>query len=162
MGVDSRPFSRGVPLSAHLSAVFMAMLLAVGGVLGYQSYTGTIEVIESTTDQRLQRIEQISSSRVRSLMAPAEELADLLSVTDITQRGTFTESRRAWPLMMRSLDTAEDVTAVFVGNALGEFMLMRRVPPGSPAAERFEAPDGSRYLVQRLSLAGRTSRHDDR
>jgi HD-GYP domain-containing protein (c-di-GMP phosphodiesterase class II) len=153
MGVDARPFSRGVPLSAHLSAVFMAMLLAVGGVLGYQSYTGTIEVIESTTDQRLQRIEQISSSRVRSLMAPAEELADLLSVTDITQRGTFTESRRAWPLMMRSLDMAEDVTAVFVGNALGEFMLMRRVPPGSPAAERFEAPDGSRYLVQRLSLA---------
>lgn len=152
MGLKFRPFANGVPLRVHLSAAFMVMLLAVGGVLGYQSYTGTIEVIESTTDQRLQRIEQISSSRVRTILAPAEELANLLSVTDITNRGTFTQSRRGWPLMIRSLDTAKDVTAVFVGNAIGEFMLMRRMVPGTPAAERFNPPEGSRYMVQRLRL----------
>jgi len=54
------------------------------------------------------------------------------------------------PALLRGLNRSENITAVFVGNQQGDFMLVRRLPADPNLAARFNAPEGTAYIVQVL------------
>ena len=137
-------------LQVHLSTIFLFVLISVCSLIGVVSYNYALKLTEASTNSLLDQVNRVSIAETRALFLPAESVANLLSSNGNLGATTLKNRMQSIPVLLRGLNRSENITAVFVGNEQGDFMLVRRMPTDPDLAARFNAPEGPAYIVQVL------------
>jgi HD-GYP domain-containing protein (c-di-GMP phosphodiesterase class II) len=139
-----------VSLQLLLSAVFVALITLLAAVLGTLAYRDAVEIIDDSGRQLLTRISVTAENRARSVFGPAKSVANVLATSSQLGKGETAERLLGLNALVTGLQQSPYITAVYAGNAEGDFLLARRVPQDAEARARFDPPDGTTYIVQSL------------
>ncbi|HAE00025.1 MAG TPA: hypothetical protein DCG04_00815, partial [Rhodospirillaceae bacterium] len=115
-------------LQVHLSTIFLFVLISVCSLIGVVSYNYALKLTEASTNSLLDQVNRVSIAETRALFLPAESVANLLSSNGNLGATTLKNRMQSIPVLLRGLNRSENITAVFVGNEQGDFMLVRRMP----------------------------------
>jgi hypothetical protein len=137
-------------LQVHLSTIFLFVVISVCLLIGAISYNYALKLTDTSTNSLLDQVNRVSVAETRALFLPAESVANLLSSNGNLGTTALKNRMQSIPALLRGLNRSENITAVFVGNQQGDFMLVRRLPADPNLAARFNAPEGTAYIVQVL------------
>lgn len=143
------PSPRRFPLHVHITARFLILLLAVGGVMGGLGYTVNRDILRRSAGAFSERVGRDMLREMRSIIGPTEMATRLLSHHAVTQATSLEQRLEHLRFMVEALAHSAELTALYVGYANGDFLLLRRV---ASAAERNElaAPDQTVFLLQSI------------
>ena len=155
MSFEQIAMKRRFPLRVHISALFLFLILIVGGVVGGLGYKISQEILESTAADLSRRIDREILENFTSLIAPAEVTTRLLSLDRVAQEGSLEGRLASLRLMRELLDSSAALTSLYVGYENGDFFMLRRL---AEAAEfrQFDAPDETAYVVQSIERTSNT------
>ena len=144
---------RRFPLHVHISTLFVALILLVGGVIGGLGYRGSHEILETTAGDLNTRIGRETLGEFTNLIGPAEMATRLVSYDGITRTGSLAERLNYLGFMRAALDNSAALTSIYVGYGNGDFFMLRRFD--SPAeGQSFNAPPQAVYMVQSIERSG--------
>lgn len=145
------------PLHVHISTLFLALILLVGGLLGGAGYLTTRNLLEASADEISRRAAQQIAARIEAALAPAEMAIGIATQGPLAHATTHTERMALLPALRESLTRSPAASALYAGYADGDFFMMRKLPEPGP---RFGAPADAAFLVQSIdvNVAGRSGR----
>ncbi len=139
-----------VPSGLLISALVVAAMLFLSGLLAYQASTTAREAIFAASEDSAQRIGLIISERVRRIVDPADAIIRQLAFDPITAATSLPARMRRLPVLARVLEQNALLSAVFIGYPDGQFLLVR--PLRDPVIrQRLGAPATAAFLVQSMS-----------
>jgi len=144
--------TRRFPLHIHLSTLFLALTLLVGGVIGWMGYQVSREILDSTARDLEARIELDLQSDFLALIQPAELAAQVLSVTSLVEEQSLEGRLARLPLLRELLNASPALTSLYVGYDSGDFFLVRRLW-NDDDRRLFKAPEQAAFLVQSIENA---------
>ncbi len=134
-------------LQFHLSVVFLALVLTVGSVIGWLTYSRMGDVIADASGNLFNVTSTEALAGLERLYAPAELAAEVLARHDITWAETLAERLAHMPVLAGFLDEAPALAGLFVGYDDGDFVML--VPVRDEAARRrYAPPAGTSFVVQ--------------
>ena len=137
------------PLHIHISTLFLALLLIVGGVIGTLGYRISRNILESTASELSSRIGRETQRDFTSIISPVEMVTRLLSMDGITRAKSFGERMENIGLMREALINSSELTSLYVGYGNGDFFLIRRLWNDADRS-RFAAPERTAFIVQSI------------
>ncbi|MFT3849947.1 MAG: HD domain-containing phosphohydrolase [Propionivibrio sp.] len=143
---------RCFPLHILISALFLILMLAVGGAIGGLGYTISRNILKTTSIELTSRIGRETLREFTRIIGPAEMAARLISLDDVTQAQSLEERLGDLGIMREALNNSSELTSLYVGYANGDFFLLRRIS-NDVERESFEAPTGTAYIVQSIDRA---------
>ena len=145
---------RRFPLYLTLAAVFVTMFVAFGlALIGFfHSESKRIELLGA--DDLMDRISRHIQTSIAELYQPAQGLVDIASKTRGLALPTLEERLESLHALTEALRLNPDISSIFVGYEDGDFFLVRSVGDRRVAAERLDAPEGSRFAVQSIERGG--------
>lgn len=146
----SEPSRLRFSLQVHLSTIFLFVVISVCLLIGAISYKYAVKLSDTSTDSLVSQVSRVSTVETRALFLPAENVANLLASNVNLGEKMMQRRIRSIPALLQGLNTSKNITSVFVGNEEGDFMLARRLPSDPALAERFNAPEGTVYVIQVL------------
>ncbi len=144
--------TRRFPLHIHLSTLFLALTLLVGGVIGWLGYQVSREILDSTARDLEARIELDLQSDFLALIQPAELAAQVLSVTSLVEEQSLEGRLARLPLLRELLNASPALTSLYVGYASGDFFMVRRLW-NDDDRHLLKAPEQAAFLVQSIENA---------
>ncbi len=144
---------RRFPLHTHISTLFLALLLIIGGVIGSLGYKISGDILSSTASELSLRIGRETQREFTSLFRPAEMAARLLRLGAITQAGSLEQRLENLGVMREALINSSELTSLYVGYANGDFFLFRRLWNDGDR-EYFAAPPQASFIVQSIEHVG--------
>lgn len=145
------------PLHVHLAVLFVSLVVAVGGTVGWIGVRSVNATLESVAVDLVDRAARATSGAIDGLVAPAE-LGTRLGAVGPLGLDRDPDARMAHLEPMRRLvDDASAVSAVYVGTTAGDFFYLRRVD--APDRERLGGPPGAAYLIQRIEREAARGRY---
>ncbi|MFZ4536304.1 HD domain-containing phosphohydrolase [Propionivibrio sp.] len=140
---------RRFPLHIHISTLFLALLLIVGGVIGGLGYKISSGILKSTANELSERIGREALREFANIIAPAEMATRLLSLDAVTQATSLEQRLENLGFMREALSNSSELTSLYVGYGNGDSFLVRRI---ANEAERndFAAPEQTDYIVQSI------------
>ena len=145
--------TRRFPLHVHISTLFIALILLVGGVIGGLGYKVSRDILESTASEINTRIGRETVSEFSNLIGPAEMATRLLSYGGITEAKSLEERLRNIGFMREALDNSQALTSLYVGYANGDFFMVRRIR-NEDDGKSFNAPPQAAFMVQSIDRQG--------
>ncbi|SDU16618.1 HD domain-containing phosphohydrolase [Halopseudomonas salegens] len=139
----------GLPVQWMLAGGIVLSLLAVMLVTVVQGYRGTSAAMLAAAEDSARQLAVIMDERAGRLISPAENTLHALAhdplgaATDIEQR------LERLPLLVEVLTANSTLSAVFIGYANGEFLLVRPLQGRNPALAQ-APPEQAAYLVQSM------------
>lgn len=140
---------RRYPLHVHISTLFLALILLVGGLIAYTSYRYASDMIENAAADLAQRVGRETLSEINRLLAPAEMAVGTLSYHPLAAAGTLGARMAHLELMSAVLNESAALSSVYFGYPGGDFFFMRRLSNDADRAT-LKAPPGTEYLVQSI------------
>lgn len=148
---------RRFPLHVHISTLFLALILILGGVIGTLSYQASREILETTASDLSTRISRETLSEFKNIIGPAEMATRLLSFDGISVTNSLEERLENLGFMREALNNSEALTSIYVGYGNGDFFMVRRIR-GESGRKFFNAPEGTAFIVQSIDRVGQTPR----
>ena len=148
---------RRFPLHVHISTLFLALILILGGVIGTLSYQASREILETTASDLSTRISRETLSEFKNIIGPAEMATRLLSFDGISVTNSLEERLENLGFMREALNNSEALTSIYVGYGNGDFFMVRRIR-GESGRKFFNAPEGTAFIVQSIDRVGETPR----
>lgn len=145
--------TRRFPLHVHISTLFFALILLVGGVIGVLGLKASRNILESTASEINTRIGREAASDFSNLIDPAEMATRLLSYDGITHAKSLDERLGNIGFMREALDNSQALTSLYVGYANGDFFMVRRIK-GESDQKAFGAPPQTAFMVQSIDRQG--------
>jgi len=145
--------TRRFPLHVHISTLFIALILLVGGVIGGLGFKVSRNILESTVNEINTRIGRETVGEFTNIIGPAEMATRLLSYDGITQANSLEERMRNIGLMREALDNSQALTSIYVGYANGDFFMVRRIS-NEDDGKSFNAPARTAFMVQSIDHEG--------
>jgi HD-GYP domain-containing protein (c-di-GMP phosphodiesterase class II) len=144
---------RRFPLHVHISTLFIALIVLIGGVIAGLGYKNSRDMIESSAEELNVRISRETLGEFTRIIGPAEMAARLLSHDGITHAGSLSERLKYLGLMREALNNSRALISVYVGYGNGDFFMLRRL---MDEADRqfFSAPEKAAYLAQSIEHTG--------
>ena len=142
---------RGFPLQVLIGLAIMFSTLVLCGVLAYQGYHGIKQALVAASAESTQQLGRTINERAQRLIDPVLSSIRLLAYDPISHAGTLQQRLDRLPLLTASLNANTMLSAVYVGYPNGEFLLVR-VLRNDAEKQELQAPPGSAYLVQSISL----------
>ncbi|NIF15419.1 HD domain-containing phosphohydrolase [Pantoea sp. Cy-639] len=138
-------------------AIMLGMLL-LGAALAWQGYLGIRQTLVAAAGDAAQQVGRTIDERARRLVDPVQSSIRLLAFDPIAD----TEEQRLarLPQLAESLEANRMLSAAYIGYPNGEFLLVRRLRDPQ-LLERFTAPAGTVFLVQRISRGGDGTMHGE-
>src|SRR6266850_6874685 len=141
-----RPGRRGLPLRVLVAGLFVALLAAAGlASVGY-GYVVTSRLLLSAGDEEFLHVAERTAGQVRDLLAPAQLLVQLLSRHRLAETASPAARLDSLPLLTTALNEHPEISAIYVGFASGEFLLVRSLRGGPPQIG--SVPPEAVFLVQ--------------
>jgi HD-GYP domain-containing protein (c-di-GMP phosphodiesterase class II) len=145
--------TRRFPLHVHISTLFIALILLVGGVIGGLGYRISSEILETTASELNTRVGRETVGEFAGIIAPAEMATRLLSYDGITQATSLEERLQNVGFMREALNNSSALTSLYVGYGNGDFFMVRRIWDETDG-KAFDAPEGSAFMVQSIDRQG--------
>lgn len=156
MPVKARDGKWRVPLHIHISALFTALLLFSGIILGTFNYLQTTQIILSGSSILFQRIEQQVQQDVRQTYQPIRHLLSWLALHDATQATNLDARLALLKPMAQALRDNPKLASLYLGYADGDFFMLR--PLRSEALkQRFQASSNAAFQVWSIDRSERGS-----
>lgn len=131
------------------SVVVLAMLLLMA-LMAYQLSTSARQAITTASSDSAQRISQLISERVHRIVDPADATLRLLAFDPVTTASSLAQRLRRLPVLVRTLNQNQLLSAVYVGYPDGQFLLVR--PLRNPELRtRMGAPPDAAFLLQSIA-----------
>jgi len=144
---------RGFSLQLLIALAIMLSTLVLGGVLAYQGYRGIEQSLVAATADSAHQLSRTINERAQRLIDPVLSSIRLLAYDPISQAATLAQRLDRLPLLVATLNANPMLSAVYVGYPNGEFLLVRELR-NDTVKQQLQAPPGSAYLVQSISLDG--------
>ncbi|WP_431777473.1 hypothetical protein [Ottowia caeni] len=155
-----------VPFEVLIASVVVTAMLLLTGLMAYQVGTSAQQAILSASDDSAYNMSQLIAERVNRIVEPADAAIRLLAFDPVATAPTLAIRLRRLPLLTRLLEQNQLISAVFIGYADGQFLLVRPLR-NEAMRERLEAPQGAAYVVQSVArengdvdMVGRWSHYD--
>ena len=145
--------TRRFPLHVHISTLFIALILLVGGVIGGLGYRISSEILETTANELNTRIGRETVGEFSNIIGPAEMATRLLSYDGITQARSLEERLLNLGFMREALNNSSALTSLYVGYGNGDFFMIRRIWDEADG-KVFDAPEKSAFMVQSIDHQG--------
>lgn len=149
-----------VPLHVLAAAGTTCLLVIMAIALGWNAYNSTRTVISSTVDETIRHISATLTSKIQSILIPAENQLRMLAFHQITSSRTQKERLRAVPLARTVLDSNPLMDAWYVGYANGDFILFRHLHD-STLRSVYRAPDKAELMVQTITTTDKGIRQGE-
>ncbi|WP_153147435.1 HD domain-containing phosphohydrolase [Dechloromonas sp. H13] len=140
---------RRFPLHVHISTLFVALILLVGGIIGGLGYRNSQTILQATAGELNTRISRETLEEFTSLIGPAEMAARLLSYDGVTQAKSLAERLKNLGFMREALNNSAALTSLYVGYGNGDFFMVRRFRDPAEGTT-FNAPPEAAYMVQSI------------
>ena len=137
------------PLHVHISTLFIALILLVGGVIGGLGYRISSEILETTASELNARIGRETVGEFSNIIGPAEMATRLLSYDGITQATSLEQRLQNIGFMREALNNSSALTSLYVGYGNGDFFMVRRIWDEADG-RTFDAPAQSAFMVQSI------------
>src|SRR5690606_20355493 len=94
-----------------------------------------------------ERIGEQTEQRVASLYGSSSTVVDLLAQHDFARAGSLQARLDSLPYLVKALQSHPAQSAIYAGDARGDFFLLRRYDAAALQA-RFDPPPGTVWVVQ--------------
>ena len=136
------------PLHIHISTLFLALTLLIGGLIGWHGYRTSAELVQTSASEQSTRIGQQIQEELRQALEPAEVALKLVRYHRITWGTTLAERLANLEFLAEALDGSSALSAIYVAYPNGDFFLLRRLNAREQGLTG--APADARYLVQSI------------
>ena len=146
-GRDTGRTGRGISLQWLVAlAIVLGMLL--GAALAWQGYRGIRQTLVAAAGDTAQQVGKTIDERARRLIDPVQSSIRLLAHNP----AAHTQAQRldSLPQLVETLNANRMLSAAYMGYPSGDFLLVRRLRDPQ-LLQRFAAPPGTAFLVQRVS-----------
>jgi hypothetical protein len=136
-------------LQFHLSVVFLLLVLTVGSVIGWLTYSRMNAVITEASRNLFSLTSTEAVAGLERLYAPAELAVEIIALHDITRAETHSERLPHVAFLSGFLDQSAALSSVYVGYDDGDFIML--VPTeNDEARSRYNAPADTVFVVQSI------------
>ncbi|WP_306149065.1 MULTISPECIES: HD domain-containing phosphohydrolase [unclassified Roseibium] len=136
-------------LQFHLSVVFLLLVLTVGSVIGWLTYSRMNAVITEASRNLFSLTSTEAVAGLERLYAPAELAVEIIALHDITRAETLSERLPHVAFLAGFLDQSAALSSVYVGYDDGDFIML--VPTeNDEARSRYNAPADTVFVVQSI------------
>ena len=139
-----------VPFEVAIALVVVVAMLLLTAVLVYQVGTSARQAIIAASDENAQHISQLISERVHRVVDPADATLRLLAFDPIVSAPDLAARLTRLPVLARLLEQNPLLSAVYIGYADGQFLLLRPLR-NVALRERLTAPAGAAFLLQSMA-----------
>ncbi|HEY7141564.1 MAG TPA: SpoIIE family protein phosphatase [Methylomirabilota bacterium] len=140
-------------LRVHISTLFVVVMTAAGlAIVGY-GYRATSRLLLAAGDDEFLHVAERTADHVRTLLAPARLLVELLARHRVTGAADLAARLESLPFLTTALAAHPEISAVYVGFGNGDFFLVRSLPEGT--RQSLGAPPEAAFLVQSLTATDR-------
>jgi HD-GYP domain-containing protein (c-di-GMP phosphodiesterase class II) len=147
----SKPFKhrRRFPLHIHITTLFLAVILLVGGIIAGVGFKLSRDMLETTATDLIDRIGRETSNELAALIEPAELAMNLVRHDTLSGADNFATRSERLPFLKEALLGVSALSSIYTGYANGDFFFLRQV---HDEAERlaFNAPEGTSYILQAI------------
>ncbi|WP_447734241.1 HD domain-containing phosphohydrolase [Pseudomonas shirazensis] len=144
---------RGFSLQVLIGLAIMFSTLTLGAVLAYQGYRSIEHTLLAASADTSRQLARTINERAQRLINPVLSSIRLLAHDSLAEAVTLQQRLDRLPLLAASLDANSMLSAVYVGYANGEFVLLRALRDKADS-QSVHAPAGAAYLMQSISLDG--------
>lgn len=141
------------PLHVHISTLFLALTLLIGGLIGWHGYRTSAELVQASASEQSARIGRQVQEEFRNALEPAEMAIKLVRYHSITWSPSLAERLASLEFLWEALDGSPALSAIYVGYPGGDFFLLRRLNAREQGLTG--APAEARYLVQSIERGAR-------
>jgi adenylate cyclase len=143
------------PLTLHISTLFLFVTGIVAMTIGLLAFNATDKILRDGAQEKVDHIAIQTTAHLRNLVASPELSVKLLSNSTITEATSLRERMKYLALFRGALLDNEQVAAIYVGYANGDFFLLR---PLHSEIERnkYNAPADTQFMVQSIEHQGNT------
>src|SRR5262245_32323334 len=142
-----RPRRRRFRLRVHIATLFLVLIAVAGlAIVGY-GYRATSRLLLSAGDDEFAHVAEQTANQVRSLLAPARLLAELLAKHRLTRTTGLAARLESLPLLTTALTAHPEISAVYVGFGDGDFFLVRSLS-NEGVRRTLGGPSEAAFLVQ--------------
>ena len=145
----NRPTKRRIALHVQISTIFLLLVMLVAGAIGGYGYFTSRSMLESTTTDLVAKINHDTAGQINNTISSVSAAVNLLARTQLP-RATTDEARVArLPLLHKMLKTSAAMVSIYAAYGSGDFFMLRRIRSENDA-KLFNAPEGTRYILQEI------------
>ena len=147
-GRDTGRTWRGISLQWLVALAIVLGMLLLGAALAWQGYRGIRQTLVAAAGDTAQQVGKTIDERARRLIDPVQSSIRLLAHNP----AAHTQAQRLDSLaqLVETLNANRMLSAAYMGYPSGDFLLVRRLRDPQ-LLQRFAAPPGTAFLVQRVS-----------
>ncbi|MBA6091851.1 HD domain-containing phosphohydrolase [Pseudomonas monteilii] len=147
-GRDTGRTGRGISLQWLVALAIVLGMLLLGAALAWQGYRGIRQTLVAAAGDTAQQVGKTIDERARRLIDPVQSSIRLLAHNP----AAHTQAQRLdrLPQLVETLNANRMLSAAYMGYPSGDFLLVRRLRDPQ-LLQRFAAPPGTAFLVQRVS-----------
>lgn len=151
---------RQYPLHIHVSTLFLALIVAVGGLLLGIGYITSRDLINHIAQDLTERISRETTGELQKILRPVDTVVNVMALDELAQATTLEQRMKRLVLVRNLLDRHQVLSSVYVGYADGDFFMVRHVQSELERL-RLKAPKDTAYVVQSIERgpAGATGRY---
>lgn len=147
-GRDTGRTGRGISLQWLVALAIVLGMLLLGAALAWQGYRGIRQTLVAAAGDTAQQVGKTIDERARRLIDPVQSSIRLLAHNPAAH--TQAQRLERLPQLVETLNANRMLSAAYMGYPSGDFLLVRRLRD-SQLLQRFAAPPGTAFLVQRVS-----------
>lgn len=147
-GRDTGRTGRGISLQWLVALAVVLGMLLLGAALAWQGYRGIRQTLVAAAGDTAQQVGKTIDERARRLIDPVQSSIRLLAHNPAAH--TQAQRLERLPQLVETLNANRMLSAAYMGYPSGDFLLVRRLRDPQ-LLQRFAAPPGTAFLVQRVS-----------
>ncbi|MCA4075135.1 cache domain-containing protein, partial [Pseudomonas kurunegalensis] len=147
-GRDTGRTWRGISLQWLVALAIVLGMLLLGAALAWQGYRGIRQTLVAAAGDTAQQVGKTIDERARRLIDPVQSSIRLLAHNPAAH--TQAQRLERLPQLVETLNANRMLSAAYMGYPSGDFLLVRRLRDPQ-LLQRFAAPPGTAFLVQRVS-----------
>ncbi|ANG63330.1 hypothetical protein A8C75_13180 [Marinobacterium aestuarii] len=142
---------RHYPLHLQITALFMLLILLLGGSLTWYNYRKSSDLILTASTQLFEQYGERLRLEFLRTYQPIVQLINMLTLDSIVKAQTPTERLARLTLLARALEQRPQITALQIGYANGDYLVVRPINEDQ-LSTRFNPPPGSTLIAQSISI----------
>jgi HD-GYP domain-containing protein (c-di-GMP phosphodiesterase class II) len=146
-----------LPLHITISTLFIGLIVLLGAVLTYQSYTKSSQIILSSAAGLHERISEEIQLEFKATYRPVVGSMQLLALSPIIQAGTRDERMQSLPLLTAALSEVEAISGIQLGYANGDYFIVRPLR-SEHMKKQFAAPAKAHFVADHIETTPSSER----
>ena len=144
------PTTARLPLHITISTLFIGLILLFGGLLSWQSYNKTSEIILASAERVYMQAGNELQLDFRATYQPVASELRLLALSPAARAYTLDERLDNLRQFTTALGGKQSVAAIQLGYPNGDYFIVRPLTSDT-ARENFSAPAGAAFVVDNIN-----------